>query len=226
MAEREVIAVVALSQGQVGYYDEYSKIYMTQANPVHNIYAGTNCTQIRRSIKSGRLRLISGSLQPKNKEKLLNTFKQQKKKEEEKAKTVVENITAPLVSETIVPEPQNIKEAQAEEIVKDVAVDNAEPEQEEVEEESTEAISEEESAELKTFKVSPAKVNKLAIDAAKKLSIKNIDEEYTAKFVSENEEVATVDEEGNVTGKAAGNTNIIVSIEGYEDKVVAVSVVE
>ena len=58
----EQIAVVRLAPGQVGYYDELSRIHLTIGNPERAVYAGTNCSQLRKSVKSGRLRLISGSL--------------------------------------------------------------------------------------------------------------------------------------------------------------------
>ena len=64
MSNKEVIAVVRLQPGQGGYYDELSRVHLTIGNPQANIYAGTNCTQLRRSVKSGRLRLISGSFGP------------------------------------------------------------------------------------------------------------------------------------------------------------------
>ena len=59
---KEIIAVVRLNVGESGYYDELSRIHLTQSNPLREILAGTNCTQLRRSVKSGRLRLLSGSL--------------------------------------------------------------------------------------------------------------------------------------------------------------------
>ena len=59
-----VIAEICLAPGEVGYYDDYSRIYLSTSRPTAKIYAGTNTTQIRRSIRSGRLRLISGSLNP------------------------------------------------------------------------------------------------------------------------------------------------------------------
>lgn len=59
---KEPIARIALAPGQVGYYDEYSRIHLTVGAPEATIYSGTNCAQIRRSIKSGRIRLLSGSL--------------------------------------------------------------------------------------------------------------------------------------------------------------------
>ena len=59
---KNTIAVVQLSPGEVGYYDELSRIHLTIGHPSEAVEAGTNCTQLRRSVKSGRLRLVSGSL--------------------------------------------------------------------------------------------------------------------------------------------------------------------
>lgn len=55
-----IIAEIKLAPGEVGYYDEYSRIYLSSSNPRAVIYAGTNCAQIKRSIRSGRLILVSG----------------------------------------------------------------------------------------------------------------------------------------------------------------------
>ena len=57
-----VIAEIRLAPGEVGYYDDYSRIYLNASRPTAKIYADMNTTQIRRSIRSGRLLLISGSL--------------------------------------------------------------------------------------------------------------------------------------------------------------------
>lgn len=59
---RQAIAVIALAPGEIGYYDDYSRIYLNNENPKAVIYAGTNLFQIRKSIASGRLRLVQGSL--------------------------------------------------------------------------------------------------------------------------------------------------------------------
>ena len=60
MQKRIPIATIKLAPGEAGYYDEYSRIYLSSTRPDAVIYSGTNCTQIKRSIKSGRLRLVSG----------------------------------------------------------------------------------------------------------------------------------------------------------------------
>lgn len=57
-----VIAEIRLAPGEVGYYDDYSRIYLSSARPTAKIYSDTNTVQIRRSIRSGRLRIVSGSL--------------------------------------------------------------------------------------------------------------------------------------------------------------------
>lgn len=61
---RTPIAVIKLMPGQAGYYDEYSRVYLTIGNPTATIYSGTNCAQLRRSIKNGTIGLVSGSLGP------------------------------------------------------------------------------------------------------------------------------------------------------------------
>lgn len=61
---KEVIAVIRLQPGQGGFYDELSRIHLTIGNPQANVYAGTNCSQLRRSVRAGRLRLVSGSFGP------------------------------------------------------------------------------------------------------------------------------------------------------------------
>lgn len=62
---KEIIAVVRLMPGQGGFYDPYSRIHLTTGKPQAEIVAGTNCSQLLRSLRSGRLKLVSGSLAPK-----------------------------------------------------------------------------------------------------------------------------------------------------------------
>lgn len=58
----DIMAVIQLMPGQVGYYDELSRIHLTMGSPRANVYKGTNVSQIRRSVQSGRLRVVNGSL--------------------------------------------------------------------------------------------------------------------------------------------------------------------
>lgn len=75
-----VIAEIRLAPGEVGYYDDYSRIYLNTSRPTAKIYAGMNTTQIRRSIRSGRLRLISGSLNAPVEQKKEKPVKKEEKR--------------------------------------------------------------------------------------------------------------------------------------------------
>lgn len=121
-----VIAEIRLASGEVGYYDDYSGIYLNSNHPTAKIYAGMNTTQIRRSIRSGRLRLISGSLStpaPTKEEKPVvkeaKTKVEVAKEEplpEVKPEPVVETPAEPVVEAPVVEEPV---EAPAEEIAEE-----------------------------------------------------------------------------------------------------------
>lgn len=111
MGKRIPIATIKLAPGESGYYDEYSRIYLSSANPTAVVYSGTNCSQIKRSIKSGRLRLVSGSfeevptaLKPELAPVTLKKAPEAQKKEEPKIETPVEEKTpetAPVASEEV-----------------------------------------------------------------------------------------------------------------------------
>lgn len=64
---KNIIAYVRLAPGQVGFYDELTRIHLTISNPQAAILAGMNTTNIKRSVRSGRLILVSGSLEPEAK---------------------------------------------------------------------------------------------------------------------------------------------------------------
>ena len=100
------IAEIKLAPGEVGYYDEYSKIYLSSANQSAIVYSGTNCTQIKRSIQSGRLRLVRGGfdIEPKANNILVkkNTeaaVKVEAENKVEKVKASKENSVAEVKSE-------------------------------------------------------------------------------------------------------------------------------
>lgn len=122
MSEK-IIAEVKLSPGEVGYYDDYSRIHLTQKNPVATIKAGTNCTQLKRSVKSGRLLLIRGSFDaPINENKVVEekaaeqlVEKVVKQEEQPKQEMVVEEVVEQ--EEIAAEEQQVVKEQPAEEVV-------------------------------------------------------------------------------------------------------------
>jgi hypothetical protein len=126
-----IIAEIRLAPGEVGYYDDYSRIYLSTQNPSAYVYAGTNTVQIRKSVQSGRLRLISGSLfgEPEKKVEIPKTKKEVKKEATAVNKTVeevpaVEEVPevkeAPVVEETPVEEVIVEETPTVEEIVEEI----------------------------------------------------------------------------------------------------------
>lgn len=122
MQKRIPIATIKLAPGEAGYYDEYSRIYLSSTRPDAVIYSGTNCTQIKRSIKSGRLRLVSGGFDKPVTEPVI----------EEQTPIVTEEVKEVPVQEEVKTEEEVTfvaAEEQAPEIKKEIEV----PVQEEVE---------------------------------------------------------------------------------------------
>lgn len=122
MQKRIPIATIKLAPGEAGYYDEYSRIYLSSTRPDAVIYSGTNCTQIKRSIKSGRLRLVSGGFDKPVTEPII----------EEQSPIVTEEVKEVPVQEEVKTEEEVTSvaaEEQAPEIKKEIEV----PVQEEVE---------------------------------------------------------------------------------------------
>ena len=116
-----VIATVKLAPGNVAFYDEYSKIHLTLSNPIAKVYEGMDLRRIRASVKSGTLRVLSGSLpSPVIKETKVHVATQVSAKVTEKK--VVEAPVAkeeiPVATKEPVEEPESVAcDVQAEEVV-------------------------------------------------------------------------------------------------------------
>ena len=105
---KDIIATIRLAQGEGGYYDELSRIHLTAGNPQRDVYAGTNCTQLRRSVKSGRLRLLFGSL---GEEKKIDLDKKGNRFTASEAP--VAPVVAPVAAPVVEPEAHVVEEAPA-----------------------------------------------------------------------------------------------------------------
>lgn len=144
------IAEIKLAPGEAGYYDEYSRIYLSSTSPRAVIYPGVNCTQIKRSIRSGRLILVSGG------------FDVPPKQEENKVK-ITPVITPDPVVEVAVNEQEEAKPVEPEVVIQSSETEEGQTEvvTEEVTEETsvTEEVKEEtvESVEEPVVKKSPRK---------------------------------------------------------------------
>lgn len=58
------MAVVRLARGEVAFFDPLTRAHLNIANPQAIIAAGMNTENIKTSVRSGRLILVSGSLEP------------------------------------------------------------------------------------------------------------------------------------------------------------------
>jgi hypothetical protein len=59
-----VIGIVRLAPGQVGYFDDITRIHLTIASPEKQVTSGMNTTNLKRAVKSKSILLISGNLDP------------------------------------------------------------------------------------------------------------------------------------------------------------------
>lgn len=59
-----LIAKIKLAKGEVGYFDELTRIHLTLGRPTANIYDYMNTSRLRRSVTSKVLILTAGSLNP------------------------------------------------------------------------------------------------------------------------------------------------------------------
>ena len=136
---KQPIARIRLAYGEVGYYDEYSRIYLSVTSPEAYIYPGTNLYQIKKSIKSGRLRLIEGSLTESAEkksvtEKIEENIAANVKKESAKEEIVtVKPVIAPAqeLEHEAIDEAVNEKKPESNAIEEVPAQEESQPEQEE-----------------------------------------------------------------------------------------------
>ena len=153
---RKIIAEIRLAPGQVGYYDELSRIHLTLAEPQRPVYAGTNCTRLRRSVKNGCLQLVSGTFGPEPSPfklvKKNNTFyvvSKSKKEFNKEINKVSEKEMASVIPEAkvaeVIPEAKAIEEITPEKVTikEEVKEDNTQIEETTVDVETKEEVTSE-----------------------------------------------------------------------------------
>ena len=106
-----IIGIIRLAKGQVGYYDEKTNIHLTLSNPVAQVYDIMNTENLKKSIRYKTIELVSGSLDishnKKEEEKIIEEQIKKAIKASEKPKK--EKIEEPK-EETTVEEPVAKKE--------------------------------------------------------------------------------------------------------------------
>ena len=58
----KIIARIRLANGETGYYDDKSKVFLSWAHPEADVTDDMNCHDLRRSAKIGRIKVIEGTL--------------------------------------------------------------------------------------------------------------------------------------------------------------------
>lgn len=122
---KEIIATIRLAGGQVGFYDQLTGIYLTQTQPVAHLYAGMNLNQIRKSLKSKRIYLVSGSIDNSSlpiMKKIEKKTEIEIKSKEKKADKPAEPILAPI-QEPVVEVEETAAEEKIEAIVEEAPVE-------------------------------------------------------------------------------------------------------
>lgn len=131
----QVIGIVKLAPGEVGFYDELSKIHLTMSRPKANVYDYMNTAKLVRAVRGKVLMLVAGSL---NATRSIN-------EETPVAKEVKAKVAAPdaaevkmeekpqavVLTEVVEPEAEQplVEEAPAEEIAETVQEEVVEIEQ-------------------------------------------------------------------------------------------------
>lgn len=129
-----IIAIIKLAPGEVGYYDELTRIHLTLGRPSANVLDYMNTARLRRSVMGKALILVAGSLMPVTR---FNDDKQADKKAKD-IKKVAEPIVEPIVQKIVIAEP--IVEAIIETVVPEPIVEKQEVVVEKQETETVEEI--------------------------------------------------------------------------------------
>ena len=126
------MAIVRLARGEVGFFDPLTRIHLNISSPQAVITPGMNVKNIKRSVRSGRLLLISGSLEPEviKKDAPAPTKKVEAVKKEEPKKETPKKKEEVTPAETKKEEPEKPAEEKKEEPVKEEPKKEAPPKKE------------------------------------------------------------------------------------------------
>lgn len=185
MTHPDMIAIVALAPSEVSYYDNKTGIRLNAANRYAPIFKDMDITNIRRSVKVGRLMLVNGVLPGEQKQGVLGKILKSSSYDmvapgivtEEAVNKALEEKTPDFDVDAALKEAeQNAKEAAKEEKTVEKVTEPTEETKQEKVEESTEA-SEEESEETEDT----AEESEDKEEASKKASKKKASTKKTTK---------------------------------------------
>lgn len=115
----QVIGIIKLAPGEVGFYDEISKIHLTMSRPKAEVYDYMNTAKLVRAVRGKVLMLVAGSLNAARSIEEEPVVKKEKVaapvveiKEEPKAEVVKEEVVQPLFEEVIETPQEEVVEIQ------------------------------------------------------------------------------------------------------------------
>ena len=213
-----IIAKVRLANGELNYYDEVSGVFLNWSHPEKEIIAGTNCSNLRESVRCGRIILETGSL---GRARTMNEILHHKypdppaainQESAAPAKTVLNVAPKKMMVVNLKSVETDNKSATTETTETKVDVATAAK----VNDSKVEKVS------LKTMTINQTDIKNLKVGNTRTIKT----DANNSSFKTADKKIATVDNSGIVTGVAAGNTSITVSADGYEDAVVSVAVID
>lgn len=183
---KNVIARIKLTSGQIGYFDDLTQIYLTRQNPVADVLAGMNCTTLVNAVRAGQICVIEGSITQNSRVKKLFKLPQ---------------IT--VSAENNVEDEQQVYAEEKKEVTTEEAV-QVDDEVEQV------AETEKHFDNAESEKIEEPKTTLVRLTA--KGETYTLTEFENASFTSSDATVATVTKKGGkITAKANGKTTVMVS---------------
>ena len=210
-----IIAKVRLANGELNYYDEVSGVFLNWSHPEKDIVAGTNCSNLRESVRCGRIILEAGSL---GRARTMNEILHHKYPDP--PEVINQPNPSPTPAKTVLSvAPKKVMMAAA---APEVTENKIQVNTETVEETKDNPKDEPKNEQLKTMTVNATEIKNLKVGNYRTLKV----DADKASFKVDDKKVATVDNSGVVTGVAAGNTVVTISADGYEDTTVTVTVID
>jgi len=109
-----IIGKVRLARGNVGYFDDLTRIYLTLASPEKPVFSGMNTKNLKHAVKTGTLQLVWGTLDATDsvvKEKFAPIVPKQ-----------VETVVEPIVEQVVVEQPVETELPAVEDIIEDETI--------------------------------------------------------------------------------------------------------
>lgn len=131
----QVIGIVKLAPGEVGFYDEISKIHLTMSKPKAEVYDYMNTAKLIRAVRNKVLVLIAGSLNaarvvneetPAKKKSVPTLITEEVKIEEPQIVMFKEEVEEPNNIQPLIEETEVLAET-AEEVIQEEVVEIAQP---------------------------------------------------------------------------------------------------